>query len=96
MIYPSVIFAVENTSVPFIIIFLLKDGGHKERKNTNMLLSLGPKDLGDALKAAMAEPGPSGYGVGPTSSQLPGGVAGAAPAGASPATGAMQTPEEAT
>ena len=64
MIYPSVIFAVENTSVPFIIIFLLKDGGHKERKNTNMLLSLGPKDLGDALKAAMAEPGPSGYGVG--------------------------------
>ena len=37
MIYPSVIFAVENTSVPFIIIFLLKDGGHKERKNTNML-----------------------------------------------------------
>lgn len=52
------------------------------------------KDLGDALKAAMAEPGPSGYGVGPTSSQLPGGVAGAAPAAASPATGAMQTPEE--
>eukprot|EP00434_Breviolum_minutum_P013485 symbB.v1.2.011888.t1/scaffold806.1/size231046/15 len=42
----------------------------------------------------MAEPGPSGYGVGPTSSQLPGGVAGAAPAAASPATGAMQTPEE--
>ena len=52
--------------------------------------------MGDALKAAMAEPGPSGYGVGPTSSQLPGGVAGAAPAGASPATGAMQTPEEAS
>lgn len=51
------------------------------------------KDLGDALKAAMAEPGPSGYGVGPTSSQLPGGVGGAA--GAGPATvGAMQTPEE--
>ena len=73
----------------------------RNAKIPTCLLSLGPKDLGDALKAAMAEPGPSGYGVGPTSSQLPGGVAGAAPAGAapagaSPATGAMQTPEEAS
>lgn len=50
------------------------------------------KDLGDALKAAMQQPGPGGYGVGPTSSQLPG----ATPAtGATPAAGsAVQTPEE--
>lgn len=60
-----------------------------------MLPSLGPKDLGDALKAAMAEPGPSGYGVGPTSSQLPGGVGGAGPGASPAAVGAMQTPEEA-
>eukprot|EP00435_Cladocopium_sp_Y103_P066607 s518_g28.t2 len=59
------------------------------------------QDLGDALKAAMAEPGPGGYGVGPTSSQLPGGAqtgAGAPSAGVPPAAGvppvAMQTPEE--
>ncbi|CAJ1452503.1 unnamed protein product, partial [Effrenium voratum] len=56
------------------------------------------KDLGAALKAAMARPGPQGYGVGPTASQLPGAAAAAAPgapvAGA-PAVGAVQTPEEA-
>ncbi|CAJ1351048.1 unnamed protein product [Effrenium voratum] len=54
-------------------------------------------DLGAALKAAMARPGPQGYGVGPTASQLPGAAAAAAPgapvAGA-PAVGAVQTPEE--
>lgn len=60
------------------------------------------QDLGDALKAAMAEPGPAGYGVGPTSSQLPGASAqtgaGVPPAGVPPAgvpPVAMQTPEEA-
>lgn len=57
------------------------------------------QDLGDALKAAMAEPGPTGYGVGPTSSQLPGAVPGAAPGvapGAPQGAGVppMQTPEE--
>ena len=54
------------------------------------------QDLGDVLKAAMAEPGPEGYGVGPTSSQLPGGAqtGGVPPAGGVPPV-AMQTPEEA-
>ena len=55
------------------------------------------QDLGDALKAAMAEPGPAGYGVGPTSSQLPGASAqtgAAVPPAAGVPPVAMQTPEE--
>ena len=54
------------------------------------------QDLGDALKAAMAEPGPAGYGVGPTS-QLPGASAqtgAAVPPAAGVPPVAMQTPEE--